>query len=253
MTERSKDRFYWAIIILLIIIILILLFFNRIGKVVDKNPSPTGNIDVFDIDISCGCNDKDSCQNPVHIDKKGNVIPVFDDVNSDNNKEDNNKDDNTIPTFDEEEDKEFIGTIFVDDVNGNYIYQQNLKIFTNSAFEQEDMIAPGVSNTYNFIVHNSSNVNLKYNILMYDVSDYNVNLKFRLRRNNKYVVGSDSKWVSVSELKKDDLFIEEGSSDSYSLDWKWPYNDGKDNEDTIAGENMTSKYKLNIRFDFRQV
>jgi len=248
MTERSKDRFYWAIIILLIIIILILLFFNRIGKVVDKNPSPTGNIDVFDIDISCGCNDKDSCQNPVHIDKKGNTIPVYIEPSEDK------KEEQITPTFDEEEedDKEFIGTVFVDDVNGNYIYQQNLKIFTNSAFEQEDMIAPGVSNTYNFIVHNSSNVGLKYNILMYDISEYNVNLKFRLRRNNKYVIGSDSKWVSVSDLKKEDLYIVEGSSDSFSLDWKWPYNDGKDNEDTIAGENMTSNYKLNIRFDFRQ-
>ena len=230
MTERRKDRFYWTIIILLIIIILILLFFNRIGKVVDKKPAPTGNIDVFDIDIGCGCNDKSNCQNPVKIDK----------------------DDNEIPVFIEEDDKEVIGVVFVDDANGNYIYQQNLKIFTNSAFEQEDMIAPGVSNTYNFVVHNSSNVNLKYNLLMYDTSEYNVNLKFRLRRNNEYVVGSSSKWVSASELKASDLFIAESSSDSYSLDWKWPYNDGKDAEDTLAGENMTSKYKLNIRFDFRQ-
>lgn len=231
MTEKGKRRFYWAIIILLIIIILILIFFNRIDKVVDKKPTPTGNIDVFDIDIHCGCNDKSSCHNPVVVDK----------------------DDNTIPTFIEEDDKEVTGIIFVDDANGNYIYQQNLKIFTNSAFEQEDMIAPGVSNTYNFVVHNSSNVDLKYNLLMYDTSEYNVNLKFRLRKNNKYIIGSDSKWVSVYELKANDLFIAEGSSDSYSLDWKWPYNDGKDNEDTVAGENMNSKYKLNIRFDFRQV
>ena len=230
MTERKRDRFYWTIIILLIIIILILLFFNRIGKVVDKDVvAPTGNIDVFDIDIGCGCDDKSNCHKPVDKDK------------------------NEIPVFDEEEDIEVIGTVFVDDKNGNYLYQQNLKIFTNSAFEQDDMIAPGVSNTYNFVVHNSSNVKLKYNITMYEISEYKLNLKFRLRRNNEYVLGSSSKWVSISDLNVYDLLINSGSSDSYSLDWKWVYSDGKDYEDTIAGENMTSKYKLNIRFDFKQV
>ena len=233
MQDGKKNRFYWTIIVLLVIIILILLYFVHIVRVVDNGLKPTGNVDVFDIDINCSCKDKSKCS-----DKDGNIdIHVVPD---------------DLPVYDEEEDIDVIGTVFVDDKNGNYIYQQNLKIFTNSAFEQEDLIAPGVSNTYNFVVHNSSNIDLLYNLYLYDTSEYKINMKFRLRRNNEYIVGSKSKWASLDELNLSKLFIESGSSDSYSLDWKWVYSGGKDKEDTNIGKNMTTKYKLNIRFDFAQ-
>ena len=42
-------------------------------------------------------------------------------------------------------------------------------------------------------------------------------------------------------------------SDKYSLDWKWLYEDSKDDLDTFAGENMTSKYKLNVNFHFEEI
>lgn len=246
MENQTKDRLYRIIIVLLIIIILILLFFNKVGKVTDINYKPTGNVDVFDIDIDCTCQNNDDCSKS---DKSGKsdkqVTPVVPD-------KDGKGDGEVIPTFDEDTDEEVIGVVFVDDKNGDYIYQQNLKIFTNSAFEQEDMIAPGVSNTYNFVVHNSSNTNLKYDLNLYEISQYKINMKFRLKRNNEYVLGSTDKWLDASELKLTDLSIKAGSSDSYSLDWQWPYNGGKDKDDTIAGGNMTSKYKLNIKFNFRQ-
>ena len=88
---------------------------------------------------------------------------------------------------------------------------------------------------------------------MYEATEYKVNLKYRLKRNNSYVIGNDNRWVTARELKTEFSRINAGTSDNYSLDWKWVYEDGKDKDDTIAGENMTSKYKLNIRFYFEAI
>ena len=227
--EKKNNTKFWIIVLLLLIIILILLFFRRFGKI-ENALIPTGNVDVFDIDIRCNCTGKDDCTT---TDKDGNEV--------------------IIPVFNEDDDKKIIGKVFVDDHDGNYIYQQNLRIFTNSAFEYTNKIAPGVSNTYNFVVHNSTNSKLKYIIEMYEESEYSVNLKYRLRRNNSYVIGNESTWVTAKELKTEFSKINASTSDNYSLDWQWMYDDGKDKQDTLAGENMTSNYKLNIRFYFEQV
>ena len=225
--NRKRNTRYWIITILLIIIILLLLFFIRFGRI-RYSLVPTGNVDVFDIDIRCNCAGKDNC---VTTDDDGNTV--------------------VIPTFNE--DKKVLGNVFVDDVNGNYIYQQKLRIFSNAAFKYTDKIAPGVSNSYHFVVHNSTNAKLKYFIQMYEDSEYFVNLKYRLKRNNNYVIGDDNKWVTASELQTEFSNINMSSSDSYSLDWKWEYDDGVDEMDTLAGREMDSLYKLNIRFYFEEV
>ena len=220
MNSMKSNLKYLAIIILLIIIILLLLFFSKIGKIQGNNMLvPTGNVDVFDIDVRCNCKDNGNGE---------------------------------LPVFNPEEDKETFGTVFVDDVNGNYIYQQNLKIFSNSAYNFTEKIAPGVSNTYNFVVHNSSNLKLRYYVEMEEESEYFVNMKYRLKRNNKYVIGDDDTWVTADELKTEFSKIEISGSDKYSLDWIWAYDDNKDDLDTNIGENMESLYKLNIRFYFEE-
>ena len=128
------------------------------------------------------------------------------------------------------------------------MYQQRLEIFNNAAYEYTNKIAPGVSNTYHFVIHNSSDMNLKYYVEMYEDSEYKVNLKYRLKRNNNYVIGNESTWVTADELKTAFKNILTSDSDKYSLDWKWFDNDNK--ADTLAGVNMRSLYKLNIRVHF---
>ncbi len=227
--RRKRNTLYWIITILLIIIILLLLFFIRFGRI-RYSLVPTGNVDVFDIDIRCNCTGKDNC---VTTNDEGETV--------------------TIPTFNEDKDKKVLGNVFVDDANGNYIYQQKLRIFSNAAFKYTDKIAPGVSNSYHFVVHNSTNAKLKYFIQMYEDSEYFVNLKYRLKRNNNFVIGDEDKWVTANELKTEFSKINISSSDSYSLDWKWEYDDGVDDLDTLAGKEMESLYKLNIRFYFEEV
>ena len=246
--ERRKKIISWVIIAILIIIIILLCLTkcckkdgNNANNNDDAYKIKTGNTDVFNININCP---KEEC--PVVNDDKNNNDNTKN-ININSNKPNKNND---IPVFDEDTDKDIIGKVFVDDKDGNYIYQQNLNIFNNAAFQYTNKIAPGVSNTYEFKANNTSNKSIKYYVEMYEESEYDINLKYRLKRNGTYIVGNDDNWVDVDELKTTIKTLDGNSSDTYSLDWKW-FDD--DTNDTIIGENMTSEYKLNIRFYFETI
>lgn len=248
MSEKTRTIIYRIIVIILIIIILLLLFFNRnnVGEI-NNYPMPTGNIDFFDIDVHTSL-DYEEILPSGYPDTFGTenfkVSKKYVSING--------KKTTDIPSYDPKKDQEVLGKVFVDDKNGDFLYQQKLAIFENPAFNYDTKIAPGSSNTYNFVVHNSSNISLRYYIEMYEESEYDVNLKYRLKRANEYVVGNDSTWVNADQLKTAFKDIGISSSDSYSLDWKWEYEDGVDDKDTIAGEQMRSEYKLNIRVHFEE-
>lgn len=232
MKEDNKGKYYWIVIAVLIIIIIILLFLNECGN---KKLTPTGNVDVFNIDFNCDCDGTNKCEN------------------KDKDKKDDKNNNNNYPVWHDDEDDHELNTIFVDDKSGNYLYHNHLRIFENPYYEFTNKIAPGVSNTYSFVVHNNSEINVKYYLQMYKECDYDLDLRYRLKKNGKYVLGSDSAWVSADELKTEFSRLNSGKDDKYILDWKWEYESGKDNNDTYIGENMEDVYKLNVKFYFEQV
>ena len=87
---------------------------------------------------------------------------------------------------------------------------------------------------------------------MIEDSEYKINMVYRLKTGDRYVIGNDSKWVTADELETEFNNLKKYKSDSYSLEWKWLY-EGDDENDTIAGMNMESEYKLNIRVYFEEV
>lgn len=245
----KKDIGYITVIVILIIIIFLLIFTTKFGKIQNNKLEPTGNVDVFDIDIDCitqesedkniesGDNSTKKTNNKkcTYTDSKG----IKRSIPSNNNSSNNSKDVD-----------EFEGTVYVDDEQGNYSYQSNLKIFNNAAFNYTNKIAPGSYNTYDFEIHNSSNMNLKYVINFIEESEYDINIKYRIRKNGKYIVGNNNTYVSFDEINFPTGTINSNSKDKYSLDWKW-FDD--DEKDTIAGENMTEDYKLKLNISFEQV
>ena len=233
MKEENKGKLYWIVIAVLIIIIIILLFLSRCGR---EELTPTGNVDVFNIDFNCECDDGGKCEN---------------DTDKDTGKKDNKKNSN-YPSWDDYIDHE-LNTIYVDDEEGNYVYHNKLRIFENPYFEFTNKIAPGVSNSYSFVVHNGSKIDIKYYVEMYKECNYDLDLKYRLKRNGKYVIGNEDKWVSPEELKTAFKNLNSGKDDRYTLDWKWDYESGKDDVDTYIGENMEDVYKLNVKFHFEQI
>ncbi|MCR4753450.1 MAG: hypothetical protein K5837_03475 [Candidatus Saccharibacteria bacterium] len=250
---QERNRFANTAIILLLIAIAILLWL-LLKPQPEPTKIPTGNVDVFDIRIGCLCGDDDGDGKPDDCDKDGDgeadkvsdLTPGSEGYKSYYS--------STINGRTEPMDVSTTGIVYVDDDNGKYVYQKELQIFQNAAFEYTNKIAPGVSNSYNFKVHNETNNAIRYNIDFDEDSEYAVNMLYRLKRGGTYVVGSDTEWVSSSNLSVSALKqLAKDGVDTYTLDWKWPYEGGKDAADTEAGEKMTSEYVLGIKVNFEEV
>ena len=152
-----------------------------------------------------------------------------------------------VPVYSPDEDEEETGKVFVYDKNGDFLYQQTLDIFKNSAFKNNNIIAPGSSNVYEFVVKNSSKKNAGYYLEMKEITEYPINIKYRLKCNGVFVVGDKDHWVTANELKTQYKTLKAGKSDNYSLDWCWFHDD---ENDTFVGSNMTSEYQLNVDIYF---
>ena len=188
----------------ILLIFLIYLLIHQFGLINDKkNKVPTGNVDIIDID-------GDNITNDINENPNNNI---------DKNKLDNN----------------FI-------VKDNYTIWSNkrLRIFSNQAYEYFSKIAPGVSNSYDFVIKNNNDFPVLVDISMKEVNPYSINMEYKLRSENSFLAGSSFKYVSVKKLSQKNIYLKAHSSKLYSLDWKWidSYND------TEIGEAVDANYKL---------
>lgn len=188
----------------ILLIFLIYLLIHQFGLINDKkNKVPTGNVDIIDI------ND-DNITNDINENPNNNI---------DKNKLDNN----------------FI-------VKDNYTIWSNkrLRIFSNQAYEYFSKIAPGVSNSYDFVIKNNNDFPVLVDISMKEVNPYSINMEYKLRSENFFLAGSSFKYVSVKKLSQKNIYLKAHSSKLYSLDWKWIDSDN----DTEIGEAVDANYKL---------
>lgn len=188
----------------ILLIFLIYLLIHQFGLINDKkNKVPTGNVDIIDID-------GDNITNDINENPNNNI---------DKNKLDNN----------------FI-------VEDNYTIWSNkrLRIFSNQAYEYFSKIAPGVSNSYDFVIKNNNDFPVLVDISMKEVNPYSINMEYKLRSENSFLAGSSFKYVSVKKLSQKNIYLKAHSSKLYSLDWKWIDSDN----DTEIGETLDANYKL---------
>ena len=207
--------------------------------------APTDRVDVFDIRIGVICRNGDgtSC-----FDDEDDFVPHITPGGRQSKGGEEKKINGETDTDIERE-----GVVYVDDNAGRYVYQKTIGIFENAAFNETNKIAPGVSSSYKFKVHNETENAIRYNIEFAEGSEYAINMLYRLKRADGYVVGSDSKWVKASELVSAMKELPMDGVDSYTLDWMWPYESGDDNLDTEIGEKMMSEYSLEIKINFEEV
>ncbi len=188
----------------ILLIFLIYLLIHQFGLINDKkNKVLTGNVDIIDID-------GDNITNDINENPNNNI---------DKNKLDNN----------------FI-------VEDNYTIWSNkrLRIFSNQAYEYFSKIAPGVSNSYDFVIKNNNDFPVLVDISMKEVNPYSINMEYKLRSENSFLAGSSFKYVSVKKLSQKNIYLKAHSSKLYSLDWKWIDSDN----DTEIGEAVDANYKL---------
>lgn len=256
--ERKGSNKILCVIVVLLLATIAILLWLLFRPQPEPAKIPTGNVDVFDIRIGCLCGRKNNDDN------KGNESGDDDDAGCGGDADGfypnvspgkNSQKGNSEKTIngDTNTDVDRAGIVYVDDKNGWYVYQKSLEIFNNAAFEYTNKIAPGVSNSYDFKVHNETSNKIQYNIEFSEESEYFVNMKYRLKRAGAYVVGSETEWVSAEQLSTSMKQLAIDGVDAYTLDWMWPYEDGKDGQDTKAGENMRSEYHLGIKVNFEEV
>lgn len=126
--------------------------------------------------------------------------------------------------------------------NLEWYSMNDLNIFSNPLYNGKEIISPGSSNSYEFIIKNKSNKKVSYQFEFKEKSKYEINMKYRLKRNGKYIVGNENKWVKFNELN--DISVKEinyNKADDYVLDWKWFDGDN----DNLIGQ-LQKDYTLSI-------
>ena len=165
--------------------------------------------------------------------------------NSGNNSNNNNQ--NTDPTNPTEPDEpeepipdEETGEVIVKDSDVTWETETQVNIFKSNLVD--NTIAPESSNTYRFTVYNNTESNVKYNLSFTETNESGINMKYKLRKNNSYIV---SEYSSISQLNLTQQLLNASKNDVFYLEWKWISN----SNDTDIGASGTATYNLNIKVE----
>ena len=229
--------------IILIIVIIVLLIHNccLIKNIKKENESnskvPTGNVDIFEINCDKdNCDDKSVIDNTFPIDN--NSIPSSGIIDNDDKKEDDKGD------KDEEDEKE-PEELIIKDKDITWESTNKLRIFTNPVYDIGEKIAPESSNIYQFIIKNNTTSKIKYSVSFVETNSYNINMKYKLKRNNDMLI---NEYSNYSNLNQSNIEIDPGASHTYYLDWKWF---GTENDNDKAG--IIDAYDLSIKIEAEAV
>lgn len=218
--HEEKNKTFDIIVKIVLIIVIILLLIHNCALLNEKGKIriPGGNVEIIEIK----CDDRNDCKTEP---EKGET--------DDDNKNTGNKEkpgsNTSISVFDNEHSK----------ITWNGA--SDLKIFTNPVYEFDGIIAPESENTYQFVVKNDTKYKLKYSLSFEETNPYNINMKYKLKKNNTYVVDH---YVSYNELKLLGQALNVDKNDTFYLEWKWISTD----HDNYAGENGANyTLKINIK------
>lgn len=102
----------------------------------------------------------------------------------------------------------------------------------------DEMIAPGTSGEYEFVINNPHNVKIIYDIAILEYYNgepvNNFPMEFRLRMNNVLLESED--WHDISEIVYTDIQLLPNTKHSFTLEWRWLFESGDDPLDTYFGK-----------------
>ncbi len=119
-----------------------------------------------------------------------------------------------------------------------------LNIFNNEKFDGDKIIAPESNGKYEFTIKNRSRRSVSYLISLEEDYNVDVNMKYRLIKNGKYVIGDEKNYVSIKELILKENKVLPDEKNTYVLEWSWNSTD----KDTISGING-GYYSLELYID----
>lgn len=239
--DSNNSNLFKIIVIALLIVIIVLLLLNSCGVIgITNREELTGDFDIYEITLKGTC-DCPKCEECKTCDNNSSNSSNNSNTNKDDNNDNKEEDTNTDYEPNLDEDRVVVYDTDAEWDENNYVSN----IFKHSYKEiVSGKIAPGSNNTYKFIVRNLNEFKVKYTINFIEVNVSNINMKYRLRLGNNYIVGSSSHWVDASSLNREFKSLNAKSMDTYYLDWKW-FDD--DINDTPIGIDESSKYSLDIK------
>lgn len=222
---------------------------------VDSN-KPAGTI--INQSINSGTSIKDILEKGgtvvIYISKGKKTTPIPNNNNNSKKEDTAPSEDTPTPSPTPEPEPEIEDDFIVSD-NEKVKWQDDidLNIFEDSTSisKVRGKIAPESKGTYKFIVNNGTQYNLKYSISFAETNQYNMNMKFKLKKGNTYIIDH---YVSYNQLSVENATLNSRSSDTYYLEWKWVGDD--DDNDTQIGKNAKSndiKYGLKIEIEAESV
>ena len=124
--------------------------------------------------------------------------------------------------------------------------------------EGEDrVIAPGTSNDYKFTIQNTTAFPLDYDMYVEAEvigTEHEIPLRVSLRADNSgYIAGSENSG-SIKDLDgvRDSSVLGGGRCNYYTLSWDWPFEQGKDEYDTMLGD-LSVKDTITVRVRFKTI
>jgi len=202
---KDKTINIYLILIIILLAIIVYLLFTKQEK---ESLKPSGNVDIFDINCNYNCD----------CDKE---------------------EENTESVFAE---KEFDDNFNILDNNTSWQSTNDLNIFSNPMYEMDNKIAPESTNFYQFVVRNNTIYDINYNIVFKEDNNYKINMKYRLIKNDEYIVGNEKEWVTYEKLNLNNISLLTKNSDTYYLEWKWFSSDN----DAEIGKIGNANYSLKI-------
>ena len=118
----------------------------------------------------------------------------------------------------------------IKDKNGLWEAQGTVAVFNEN-------IKPGDEGEYYFVISNVSDGNLKYSFDMKEHYPGNKEwipfMQYRIKMNGKLIEGED--WYMADELCYDEIIILPKTKQLMTLEWRWAFENGKDENDTLIG------------------
>ena len=251
MKRKTKLFILLTVIILLIVITFFILFNVFLGYSNNNTCDRDGSLDVFVIDDGSG-DDKPKSEDKKPVGPIKNIFEQFIDwiTGGDEEKIDSPE----KPINDDPEPLNVIiePVVDTDSVDGelveadsNMIWDSTntIHVFKNQQFNNTNLIAPGSYGAYHFQIQNKTSFPIIYNLEFEEDNLINVNMLYRLRKNDKWIV---KKWTKLPDIFLESYRVESSVNDDYVLEWKW-FDADNDSELGRASSFSPLEYRMSLR------
>lgn len=137
--------------------------------------------------------------------------------------------------------------LIVKDDYSMMIANKEIKVFSSSSsLVSHNRIAPSSTGEYNFYIKNRNSFDVVYNVNFDTYNPYDINLKYRLKKDGKYIV---NEWSNYNDIIRTNEFLKSKSFNKYTLEYKWIESE----KDTEIGNFSNAGYKLYLNIVAKEV